>query len=105
MKMSKLNTNRKMNKVQKVEIDIYGDSLKTIKKTIENLIDQYGEDAFIDRAKGYSEGEYLAVFAYEPESDAEYKRWVARFSDYKDWLDKRDHDEFIRLQEKFSIKE
>jgi hypothetical protein len=105
--MSKIYTERKISleEKQKLNLNFDGDKLNYIKKKIDHMILLYGEDAEVHEEISYdSGGKYLAVFVRVTESDVDYARRIELETSRQVRLDKAEYSEFIRLQEKFSIK-
>jgi hypothetical protein len=98
------NNDRKMIlAVTSSSFDIENNSLIEIKERVEKLIEQYGEDACVEKTSfRYDDGEYLYVFQNRLENDEEYKLRIEQEDKVKKMNEERDSAEFIRLSKKYS---
>lgn len=66
------------------------------------LITTHGADARLKKYQAeYSDSEYLAVYAYEPETDAEMSKRIAQEEKWEAEQVERDRRDFERLKAKF----
>ena len=79
------------------DVDIKWGTLKSALENIQSLIDQFGEDAYID----YSDRESLGVYADRPETDKEMNKRIAMEEQWEKQKLERDRQEFERLRKQF----
>ena len=100
-----INYERQMRCRKQTSFYFEGDTLKEILKTIEGLIQQYGEDVKImSEVEPDSDKEYFYVFTKSPETDDERAKRIALEEKYVRLRETIDAAEFKRLQAKFGAK-
>lgn len=82
---------------------IDGESLASLKKEIEKLIELHGPDAEIQKTTfPYDDSEYLYVYKNRLENDEEYNKRIELEKQMEEYREKRDRAEYERLSKKFS---
>lgn len=93
---------KKMTSKQVDTLDLYSDSLKDFKERVEKLISQYGESAKIAlKQEEYSDSYELVIYAEILETDKEYAARIKQEAYYEEQRQKRELEEYKRLQAKF----
>ena len=93
---------KKLVSVFKTSFDPDCRSLSSIIAELQNLVQQYGEDAHIEqRDYEYSDTKYFAVLVKELETDAQFEKRIAQEAIWQKAQEARDRLEYERLQQKF----
>lgn len=97
-----VNRERKLVGHEKTSIDFEYDTLDEAIANLQRYREEYGGAARIEeRHRAYSDGTYLAIMVYEPETDKEMTTRIAREEHYAAQQEERDRKDFERLQKKF----
>lgn len=102
----KVNRERKMIPEREHFFEI-GGTLSDMQATLQAMIERYGPDAYIEgETEPYSDSdrESFYVFTKRPENDREYYKRVKEEERMAAIFEKRERDEFERLQAKFGAK-
>jgi hypothetical protein len=97
-----VNRERKMVDVEVGSLSLNYSTLEDAKKQINYLIEHFGPSAEIHQEQyPYSDSSHLAVYAKRPETDIQMARRIADEERWELEREKRDREEFDRLQKKF----
>jgi hypothetical protein len=90
---------------EKTSFDVEYKTLKEILKEVNDLIQTYGEDAYVQMTQSaYSDGAYLAVFAKELETDEEYEIRLVTEERYSLLQEEQDKKKYEILKKKYEGK-
>lgn len=100
-----IDRNRKKINYHAESVDITYTNLGTALERMKYLVDTYGKDAYIDTySEGYSETEYLYVYANREETDDEMNKRIAQEEKWEKAREEQELKDFERLKAKFGSK-